>query len=172
MLFTYRRAVDGGLRDADDERRLRLLAGAVARFGGWCDVEVDCAAAARGLGIPAERTILSHHDFSGTPADLVARFDRMAETPAAIYKLATRAETTADALRHLDVLARARATGRRAASIAMGEKGVFTRVLATVLGAELTYCAAEAGREAAPGQVALDNMLDLYRVDRLTPEPS
>jgi 3-dehydroquinate dehydratase/shikimate dehydrogenase len=170
LLLTFRRPRDGGRREVEDRYRLALLAEGVARFGALCDVEVDCAERAFALGITADRVVLSHHDIEQTPADLVAMFERMTEVPAAIYKIATFARRTSDAFLHFDVLARARARGRRVVAIAMGEKGVATRILAPAWGAAFTFCALEAGREAAAGQVGLDAMRDLYRADRATEE--
>lgn len=170
LLLTFRRPRDGGRREVGERERIALLAAAARRYGVLCDVEADCAAEAGALGMPAGRLVLSHHDFERTPPDLVALFDRMAERPAAVYKLATRAATVADTFAHFRLLERARATGRRAVAVAMGARGVASRVLGPAWGAAFTFCALEPGRESAPGQPSLDEARDLYRVERLTRE--
>lgn len=169
LLFTFRRPRDGGRREVDDRTRLLLLADAARRFGAKCDVEHEFAADARALGVPVERMVLSHHDFDSTPSDLVAHFERMAETPAVVYKIATRVDRVEQIGRHFAVLARARVLGRRVVAIAMGEKGIATRVLGPAWGSEFTFCAPDDGGAVAPGQLSLGAMRDLYRADRIGP---
>ncbi len=120
------------------------------------------------IGLDPGSMVLSHHDFSSTPSDLVAVFERMTSIPAAIYKLATFATRSVDQFRHFDVVDRAKALGKRAVAIAMGEKGIATRVLGPSRGAAFTFCAADHGRVAAPGQLELAAMSGLFRVDALS----
>ncbi len=170
LLFTFRRPCDGGRREVDDRTRLSLLAEAARRFNAMCDVEHECASDARALGVPAGRTVLSHHDFEATPSDLVALFERMAETPAAVYKIATRVDRVEEIGSHFAVLARSRELDRRVVAIAMGEKGIATRVLGPAWGSEFTFCAPDDGGAVAPGQLSLGTMRDLYRADRIGPQ--
>ena len=169
-ILTFRTPRDGGRREVDDRWRLGLLAGAATRYGVACDVELENAGALAGLGLAPDSVVLSHHDFEGTPPDLVARFDRMAAVPAGVYKIATRAVSVGDMFAHFDVLARARATVRRAVAIAMGPVGFGSRVLGPAWGADFTFCSGGDGRESAPGQAPLADMRDLYRVEAVTPE--
>ncbi len=168
LLWTFRRPSDGGREVVDDRRRLSLLGELVERIGGMYDVEWECAPMAFEIGLDPGSMVLSHHDFASTPSDLVAVFERMTSTPAAIYKLATFATRSVDQFRHFDVLDRARALGKRAVAIAMGEKGIATRVLGPSRGAAFTFCAADHGRVAAPGQLELAAMSGLFRVDALS----
>ena len=66
------------------------------------------------------KIVVSEHDFNSTPPDLEARFDRLATLGADITKIAVLPQRPGDALRPLELLARA--TGPTVA-IAMGRLG-------------------------------------------------
>ena len=51
--------------------------------------------------------------------------------------------------------------------IAMGEAGKWTRILGLAHGAYLTYAALESGNETAPGQISVDELLNVFRVKEL-----
>lgn len=169
VLVTWRRQRDGGRRDLDDAGRLRLLAHAARRHGVLVDVELDLAARIDELGIPRDRLVLSHHDFERTP-DLSPLYDAMARQSAAVFKIATRATRVEDLAAHFDVLARAKAEGRGLVSLAMGAKGLPTRVLGPAFGSAFSFCATSRGRESAPGQATLAEMRQLFRAERIDPD--
>jgi 3-dehydroquinate dehydratase / shikimate dehydrogenase len=54
-------------------------------------------------------------------------------------------------------------------ALAMGERGVATRLLAPKLGGFLTFGALAAGSESAPGQPTVQQLRDLYRLPQQTP---
>ena len=91
----------------------------------------------------------------------------MTRRAAAFYKIATHAAETADVVAHFDLLARGASEGRPLVALAMGSKGIASRILGPAHGGAFTFCALEAGRESAPGQLSLDEMTRLYRVDRI-----
>lgn len=53
--------------------------------------------------------------------------------------------------------------------ICMGETGLLTRVLARKFGLYLSFCSSAAGKQAAPGQMDLEQMKSLYRWDQIGP---
>jgi 3-dehydroquinate dehydratase/shikimate dehydrogenase len=168
-ILTCRRPEDGGRRRVDELMRVTFLVDAARRFGCLCDLELDLAANFEALGVDAERLVLSHHDFDATPRDFAPLYEAMTRVPAAVYKVATFASGTDDLVSLARLLARASSDGHRFVAIAMGSKGVATRVLGPAHGAAFTFCALERGNEAAPGQATLDEMTRLYRADRLGP---
>jgi 3-dehydroquinate dehydratase/shikimate dehydrogenase len=169
IVATYRRERDGGSAGASDAERLELVA-ALARLPGVaCDVELDCAWAVERYAIARSRLLLSYHDFEGTP-DLPSLFDEMASHEAACYKIATRAASFDDTLAHFDLVERARARRVSLVAIAMGARGLATRVLGPAWGSELTFCAVSRATATAPGQLTVDEARRTYRVERLTPE--
>jgi 3-dehydroquinate dehydratase/shikimate dehydrogenase len=169
-ILTCRRLADGGIRSVEDRTRLRLLVRGAQTYDCSCDLEYDLSAEFDALGVDPERLVLSHHDFERTPEDLERLFDEMTTVRAAVYKIATFALRTTDLVAHAALLARARAEGRRLVALAMGPKGVASRILGPAAGAPFTFCALGKGREAAPGQPTLDDMQRMFRAERLSPE--
>jgi hypothetical protein len=82
-------------------------------------------------------------------------------------KLAVTARTPADVAAVFDVLGRAEVP---TVAIAMGELGRLTRVLAPCfLFSLLTYAAIDGASATAPGQSAVGELLEVYRLDRAGP---
>ena len=115
-----------------------------------------------GLKLPEEtRLILSHHNFEETP-DLETLYEEMKKTPADFYKIAVTPKNTIDALRILlfskskkDVIA-----------IGMGPYGEMTRILAS----PFTYASLDDSQKTAPGQLAIQAMLQKYRCHTINQE--
>lgn len=163
LIYTLRRDGEGGRFRGSDDDRLALFARALAAGFDYIDIEDDApwrklSAAGRG------RLIVSHHDFARTPTDLFGIYRRLRESPADVIKIATMANSLYDAARIFDLLEKASGDGRRLAALAMGPMGMATRILGPSRGAPFTYAAARAGSEAAPGQIPVQDMVDLYRV--------
>lgn len=171
LLFTARSVSEGGRWDDHDPRRRVVLLEAVRRGYDYVDVEfragypqVIAEKAGRGL-------VLSYHDVRGTPDDLDALYDRMRDAGADIVKIAVTPTTFGDVSRLLAFARRTSALGATPLiAIALGPLGVLTRILAGRYRAPFTYASAEAGREAAPGQVPAALMADLYRVRQVGPQ--
>lgn len=163
-IVTYRPRREGGLYDGPEAPRLAALREALRLGARYVDVEHDAIAAL--ADVPPQQVILSYHDHCGTPADLAAIHARLAATGAGVVKVAVLANHILDTAAVLRVLRDARVP---TIALAMGPRGVLTRVLAPKYGALLTYAAAGSGPEAAPGQVSADEMRNLYRVDRIGP---
>jgi 3-dehydroquinate dehydratase/shikimate dehydrogenase len=171
ILLTCRPESEGGRwPDRDHAARRRLLAEAVARGVDLVDVEArsgfeDVIASKAGRGL-----VLSWHDFVGTPEDLDGVFARMAAHHPDVVKIAVTARSVAD-LGRLTAFARRHAGGRgpRLVALAMGPLGVASRVLGGRFGAPFTFASAEAGCEAAPGQLAARALADTYRVRSIAP---
>lgn len=99
-----------------------------------------------------ERTVISHHDYEGM-RDVESIVERMHALRCAYTKLAATPHNFADNERLLRLLPRASVIG-------MGERGLYSRILAPFLGSELTFVAAS--NVAAPGQLTLERALDIY----------
>jgi 3-dehydroquinate dehydratase/shikimate dehydrogenase len=171
ILLTCRPESEGGRwPEGDHAARRRLLAEAVARGVDLVDVEArsgfeDVIASKAGRGL-----VLSWHDFEGTPEDLDGVYARMAARHPDVVKIAVTARSVAD-LGRLAAFARRHAGGRgpRLVALAMGPLGVASRVLGGRFGAPFTFASAEAGREAAPGQLTARALVDTYRVRSVGP---
>jgi len=176
LLFTNRRAAEGGEWVGSEADRLALIHAAIASGSvALVDVELATAASARdallaqaqaaGVGV-----IISAHDFHETPDD--AALERLlvdliaARGDAA--KLAVTAQTPDDALRLLRVTAQMAATAPMPLiTMAMGAAGSITRLAGPFFGSMLTF--ATVGPSSAPGQLPLALVRDFWRAVGIFP---
>ncbi|HLF83160.1 MAG TPA: shikimate dehydrogenase [Blastocatellia bacterium] len=167
-IITCRAKSEGGQQQIDDRVRLRLLVESARLFADFCDIEASRYEEAARLSPDLSRLIVSYHNFDETPADLADIYDRVTSLPAAVHKIVTRANTITDTLAILSLLERARGEGRQLIAIAMGQAGVITRVLGPSRGSFLTYGSLGSGKASAEGQLTCEELIDLYRIRRLS----
>lgn len=113
------------------------------------------------------RLILSSHDFEGRPSDLTRKILEMQDEPAcSVIKIAYRARSIRDNLELFELL-----TDRQKPTIAlcMGGFGVMSRILAPKFGGFLTFASLREEANTAPGQITIDELLNLYRFRSITP---
>lgn len=181
-IVTCRPASEGGHYDGDDAARVALFErlGAVADAPGIHPprfIDIEAAVYTRSANLKQKinlavrhpdqlrdlstSLILSMHDLSGRPANLLRRIDAMQREPAAaVVKVACRARSLRDTIEFLDLHAHIH---KPAAVMAMGDYAAMSRVLAPKFGAFLVYAALRAGAATAPGQIPLRDLLELYR---------
>jgi 3-dehydroquinate dehydratase/shikimate dehydrogenase len=133
----------------------------------WWDLEADLA---QDVSPDWARTIISHHDFSGVPRDLEKIYERLAQTPARVIKIAVQANEIVDCLSIFRLLKRARSEAREIIAIAMGDAGIATRILGPSRGAFLTYGSLDEDSATAPGQVNAPKLRSLYNIDAINDE--
>jgi 3-dehydroquinate dehydratase/shikimate dehydrogenase len=163
VIVTCRPRHEGGLYEGPESKRLDALREAARLGADYIDIEHEAIGALGPLGGGA-KTIVSHHNFRETPADLAAIHARLARTGATVVKVAVMANHILDTAAVLRLLRDARVP---TIALSMGPRGVLTRILAAKFGGFLTYASAGTGDEAGPGQVSVRDMRDLYRVERL-----
>jgi len=168
VIITCRASTEGGRKHVDDKVRLRLLIEGARQFADYCDIEAAHYAQASALSPDISRLIVSYHNFDETPVDIDAVYDRLIVLPAAVHKIVTRANTITDSLAIFNLLERVRGEGRRLIAIAMGQAGIITRVLGPSRGSFLTYGSLASGKESAEGQLTCEELIDLYRIRRLS----
>jgi 3-dehydroquinate dehydratase / shikimate dehydrogenase len=168
VILTCRAMSEGGEQWVDDRVRLRLLVEGARRFADYCDIEAAHYGEAELLSPDLSRLILSYHNFEEMPSDLGAIYDRLTAMPAAVHKIVTRANNVTDTLAIFKLLDRARTDERQLIALAMGEAGVITRVLGPAWGSFLTYGSLGPGKESASGQPTCDELVNLYRVRRIS----
>ena len=118
---------------------------------------------------PKLHIIASYHDFDTTPPDLERVLQAMMRFPAAVVKMATYARTSLDALKMALFVARKSREGVRIAGMCMGSYGALTRILGPILGNFFVYAAPSKGKETAPGQLTVTELMQTYRLKRLRP---
>jgi len=160
-IVTCRTRAEGGLFQGSEDERRAILNAAFEAGAEFVDLEwrsgFDAIIHARG----GRGIVLSHHDFSGVPADLGERVEAMLATGCEVVKAAVMARTLCDAIPLLEIARRHR--GRKLVLIAMADAGLVTRVFAARLGSCWTY----AGAGAAPGQITVEQMTREFRVHRI-----
>ncbi len=160
VIVTCRPTSEGGMFAGSEEERRRILSAAISLGAEYVDLEWNgtCADLIGETG--GRRIILSHHDFSGMPADLHDKVHAMLASGAEVVKIAVTAHRLGDCLTLRTVAQHTRVPMVR---IAMGEPGVATRVLAGWFGSCWTY----AGDDVAPGQIDLQRMQNEFRFRRI-----
>ena len=168
VILTFRPSEQGGHRHLSREARIAFWKTQALRGEAvWWDLEADIAEA---LSPDWSRTIVSHHDFSGIPTDLNRIYERLAQTPARVLKIAVQANEILDCIPILKLIDRARHEDREIIAIAMGNAGIATRVLGPARGAFLTYGALDDDSATAPGQINAQRLRSLYQIDKIDSE--
>jgi 3-dehydroquinate dehydratase / shikimate dehydrogenase len=162
LVFTIRRGADGGLWRGNEEKRQLLLREAVALGVDYVDLEMDIAAKIRRFG--KTKRIISYHNQKSTPVDLQDIAEKCEEFDPDVVKIATAASTLAEASRVLHLAATAKAP---TIPIAMGELGVFSRILGRKFGAPFTFAGFNPERVFAPGMQSYAVMKRDYSYDRI-----
>ncbi|MBM4360629.1 MAG: type I 3-dehydroquinate dehydratase [Deltaproteobacteria bacterium] len=161
----------GGNFVEGEGQRLELLRRAARRNVRLVDVEEDVGAEVIGeLGVviakradltPEEAPrglLVSLHDLTGFPPDLEARLARMRTLGGAALKLAVTVRDAAELGRLLDLR---RTFTEPAVLLGMGPAGRLSRTHYPAFGSPFTFVAASAERATAPGQLSLDEALEL-----------
>ncbi len=172
LILTFRPREQGGKRDLSLQDRHDFWHGLPPEISDsitFADFEADLVESFSNeqSPVPWEKVICSWHDFAGTPDDLIARYDRMAKSPAAVVKIATRANRVGDCLRVFELIEHSKG-GKPVIAMAMGLPGLMTRALALSRGAMLTFGSLRPGAESAAGQPTVAELRDLYRVKKLS----
>jgi 3-dehydroquinate dehydratase/shikimate dehydrogenase len=157
VVFTIRRGADGGLWRGSEEKRLGILREAIALGVDYVDLEVDVANKVRRFG--KTRRVVSHHDARKTPEDLPDIAELCAERDADVVKVAALASTVAEASGILEMAVKSPVP---MIPIAMGEVGVFTRILGRKYGAPFTYAGFNPERTFAPGMLSYQTLVRDY----------
>jgi molybdopterin-synthase adenylyltransferase len=164
ILLTCRSRREGGAFEGDEDERLALLRRAIDVGFDFVDLEIES------LSAPVDRDssgrvriVLSHHDFERLPPNAEELVDRALDLGADIVKIAAKVSSLGDSLRLAELGERVRAAGKDFAPVFMGPSGTSARILAPVLGARFAFAPVAGARATGPGQVRLDELVELYR---------
>ena len=166
VLVTPRHSSQGGGWKGTERERAAYCLEAFHQGASLADVEHGSEAAGELLGA-GKPVLLSWHDFDEMiTAEELDRLtlDMEMRGPAAI-KVVPTAGRLGDAVRMLEWVAQKPAEGAARVGFAMGAAGGPSRILSLSRGAPWTYGAHGAG--VAPGQLPVEQLTDLYRVDQL-----
>ena len=160
VIVTCRPQSQGGHFKGSEEERRSILSEALSLGAEFVDLEWrgSCADLMDMTG--GRRVILSHHDFTGMPADVDAMSRDMLASGAEVVKLAITAHRLSDTLKLREI---GKGTTVPMSLIAMGEAGIASRVLASWMGSCWTY----AGNGVAPGQISQRRLQEEFRFQRI-----
>ena len=110
------------------------------------------------------RCLLSFHDLEGTPSleELSEKVEQQLKVGADICKVVTTAKNFQDNLITLQLIAKFPKI--EIISFAMGNSGYLSRVLCPLVGGKFTYASIGQGKESAPGQITVKDLLNIYEM--------
>lgn len=163
-VFTLRSKDQGGKFAGSEQDRVKWLYKLAEQKPMLLDVELDTLQANDDLADFLERqktpVLVSWHDFQRTPPnDKIADILSEMRVYSNYVKVVTTAKSVTDALKLLELYDTA--TGLNPIFFAMGEAGVVSRVMCTIIGnAPFTYASLD--NAVAPGQLTVRQMRRLY----------
>jgi 3-dehydroquinate dehydratase / shikimate dehydrogenase len=174
VIITLRSAEEGGRSSLDRKARRRFWL-SLKDLPANClvDLELDlveefsAVESAQQFSLNWNKVICSRHDFASVPDDLEQLFARMSATPAGIIKLAVQPNDAHDCLPIFKLLETANRQQVKLIAIGMGETGLMTRILGPSRGSFLTYGSIDSETGTAPGQIPVEELRDLYRIDQI-----
>lgn len=162
VVITCRREEDGGKFSGTEEARQMVLREAIALQAEYVDLEDDIADKIPRYG--KTKRIISYHNFRHTPDDLNEIYKRLAALDADVVKITTMAQQPHDNLRMLEMVKQA---DLPTVGMCMGDIGTPSRILLAKYGAPFTYATFHHERALAPGQLAFDQMKEVYHYDSI-----
>lgn len=149
LLFTLRKKSQGGHFEGSEEERLEAIKSLLSLKPTYFDLEYDTF-----LDLGNVKRITSYHNFIQTPKDLEALLRQMKKIPSYLYKIATMAHSTNDALAMLKLCH----NDQTVLGLCMGEKGIITRILAK----PYTFVCLNEEQKTAPGQITAEEFKIIY----------
>ncbi|GJN31871.1 hypothetical protein PR202_gb20324 [Eleusine coracana subsp. coracana] len=172
-LVTYRPNWEGGQYEGDDTTRFETLRLAMELGVDYVDIELKVADKFINFisGNKPEKCklIISSHNYEYTPsreelANLVARIQAVG---ADIVKIATTAKDIIDVSRMFQVMVHCQVP---MIGLVMGERGLMSRILAPKFDGYLTFGILNATKISAPGQPAVEELLEIYNIRHIGPD--
>lgn len=164
-IFTLRKKEQGGICDLSENERLAKIERLLELGPEYCDIEADTDPAfieRIAKKFPKVQLIGSYHNFNETPQDLDAILREMKNPHFAIYKIALKANSTADMLRLMVFAKEARVP---ISVMSMGPFGKPSRVIAPIVGSLLDYTGLD--EDTALHRYSLKTLLELYHYRKL-----
>lgn len=162
-IFTLRPITQGGFYAGNEDSRFKDLEKLLKQKPDYVDLEYTVPhKTLNAFRKYPVKIILSYHDFKATPKDLDKLIADLKQKPAYLYKIATFANSTLDALRMLNFNKR---TGSQVIGLCMGEYGMITRILN-----HFSYATIDDNKQISPGQLSLEILSECYRFNSINQE--
>lgn len=169
VIFTNRRREEGGKWKGNEKERFGIIQEAINLGTDYVDLELRSQREELVKIIKNRKNtkvILSYHDFRKTPTiiELQRIFDQAIEFGPDVIKIVIYAKSYVDNLHILSLIPYAKKRSQKVLAFAMGQKGKISRILSPILGAEWTYASLKEGKESAPGQLTIEQMMEVYKI--------
>ncbi|MBI4303160.1 MAG: type I 3-dehydroquinate dehydratase [Chloroflexi bacterium] len=155
---------EGGRWPGIEARRIESLLLAIEMGASMVDIELSTKNLDNVVQVIKKRAkcLLSFHDLQSTPSldKMKEIVGRQLKAGADICKVVTTAQKVEDNLAVLRLISES--PEAKLVSFAMGPLGAMSRVLSPLVGGEFTYASIEAGKESAPGQIAVRDLIQIY----------
>lgn len=169
MIFTIRNKEQGGYFQGSEKQRLKQIYKLASLKPEYLDLEYNMGDDVISFiltNYPDIKLIGSYHNFIKTPHNLDKILNLLKKKPFYMYKIATYANNTLDALRML-IFIKENGSENNLIGICMGQLGVSTRILGKIVGSIMNYVVVDNEYNSAPGQIDLDTILKLYNYRNL-----
>jgi len=159
-------ADEGGGWQGNEARRIEKLLEAIELGADVVDVELRTRNLDKIVQLVKRRTkcLLSFHDLQKTPPldEMKEMVQRQLKAGADVCKVITTARRFEDNLTILHLISEF--PDVRLVSFAMGSLGGMSRVLCPLVGGDFTYASIEKGKESAPGQITVKELIEIYEM--------
>jgi len=159
-------AAEGGKWQGNEARRIEKLLQAIELGAEIVDLELSTKNLKNVIQLVKKkaRCLLSFHDLEKTsPFDTMKEMVRKQSNAGAdICKVVTTAQSFEDNITVLRLISEF--PGTRLVSFAMGPLGAISRVLCPLVGGDFTYASIEKGKESAPGQITVRELVKIYEI--------
>lgn len=157
---------EGGKWQESEPRRIERLLLAIELGASMVDIELRTKNIDNVVAAVKKRAacVISHHDFEKTLPlnDLKILLDKQLKAGADACKIVTTANDVRDNWTILDLISQNPAVSLVA--FAMGPLGLLSRVLSPLAGGYFTYASIATGKESAPGQITVKELLKTYQI--------
>jgi 3-dehydroquinate dehydratase-1 len=165
-IATNRTVDEGGNWAGNEARRIEGLLQAIELGADIVDVEFRTKNLKNIVPLVKRRVkcILSFHDIEKTPPleEMKDIAGRQSKAGADICKVVTTAKEFKDNLAVLQLISEF--SENRILAFAMGQLGQVSRILSPLVGADFVYASIEKGKESAPGQMTVQELLKIYEM--------
>jgi len=165
-IATNRTIDEGGKWGGNEARRIEGLLQAIELGADMVDVEFRTKNLQNIVPLVKRRVkcILSFHDVEKTPPleEMKGIVQKQLKAGADICKVVTTAKEFEDNLAVLQLISEF--PENKIVAFAMGETGKISRILCPLVGADFTYGSIEKGKESAPGQITVKELIKIYEI--------
>ncbi|PUZ67312.1 hypothetical protein GQ55_3G424800 [Panicum hallii var. hallii] len=176
VIVAYRPKWEGGQYEGEDETRFETLLLAMELGAEYVDIEFKVADKflkfLSGRKPETCKLIVSFHNYECTPSgeELLSLVDQIQATGADIVKIATAATEIDDVSRMFQVLVHCKVKQLPIIGLVMKEQGFISRILCAKYGGYLTFASLEKGKESAPGQPTVAELINKYKIRQIGPD--